>query len=145
MADEGTVNVGQLVREKYGEENVFAVGFGSYSGSVIAAQQWGGAIQTMPMPEAMDGSWEDILHHLGSPANKILFSNEIENIASLQKPIGHRAIGVVYNPAREAGNYVPSVIPKRYDAFIFIDRTTALHPINISPLNEPPDTYPSGY
>jgi len=43
------------------------------------------------------------------------------------------------------GNYVPSIIPKRYDAFIYLDQTTALHPIEISQRNEPPDTYPSGF
>jgi erythromycin esterase-like protein len=63
----------------------------------------------------------------------------------LSKQVGHRAIGVVYNPAREQGNYVPSVIPKRYDAFLFFDKTTALHPITTTQRNEPPDTYPSGY
>ena len=61
------------------------------------------------------------------------------------EPLGNRAIGVVYDPGNERGNYVPSVIPERYDAFIFIDFTHALHPLGTSPKNEPPDTYPSGY
>ena len=143
MANEGMVNVGQLVREEYGEQNVYAVGFGSYGGSVIAASSWGSAIKTMPVPNAPADSWEGYLHNI-NPGNKIIFSNEIENVAALQKTIGHRAIGVVYNPNNERGNYVPSVIPKRYDAFVFIDQTTALHPINIQARNEPPDTYPSG-
>jgi erythromycin esterase len=37
----------------------------------------------------------------------------------------------VYNPNREAGNYVPSDLPNRYDAFIFIDKTQALHPLPV--------------
>ena len=44
----------------------------------------------------------------------------------------------------EATHGVPSMMPKRYDAFIFIDNTTALHPIEIKLSNEPPDIYPSG-
>lgn len=44
MAAEGMVNVGQLVREKYGQEHVYAVGFGTYQGSVIAADRWGGEL-----------------------------------------------------------------------------------------------------
>jgi erythromycin esterase-like protein len=36
MADVGMANVGQLVRERRGEEDVVLVGFGSRSGSVIA-------------------------------------------------------------------------------------------------------------
>jgi erythromycin esterase-like protein len=41
MARSGEVNVGQLARKAYGEENVFIVGFGSYGGSVIASRAWG--------------------------------------------------------------------------------------------------------
>jgi erythromycin esterase-like protein len=144
MATEGMVNVGQLVRETYGENNVYIVGFGSYEGSVIAATSWGAPMQSMNVPKAMKGSWEEFLHRNGG-TNKIIFSREIENNPALQKSIGHRAIGVVYNPGREQGNYVPSIIPKRYDAFVFIDQTSALHPITTTQRNEPPDTYPSGY
>jgi len=43
------------------------------------------------------------------------------------KPIGHRAIGVTYNPSAERlYNYVPSILPLRYDALVFIKRTNAL-------------------
>lgn len=144
MADEGTVNVGQLVREQYGENKVYAVGFGSYQGSVIASSGWGGAVLRMEVPPAPKDSWEGTLHAI-SPVNKIILSSEIKENTALQQRIGHRAIGVVYNPNREQGNYVPSVIPKRYDAFVFIDQTTALHPIGTQSKREPPDTYPSGY
>lgn len=63
-----------------------------------------------------------------------------------EKRIGHRAIGVVYRPENEKyGNYVPSILPNRYDAFIYIDKTTALHPMHITPHgHQIPDTYPFG-
>jgi erythromycin esterase-like protein len=144
MASGGMVNVGQLVREEFGQSNVYIVGFGSYKGTVIAADEWGGKIKTMKMPAAQKGSWEELLHREGAE-NKILFSSELRKEEALMKSLGHRAIGVVYNPARESGNYVPSIIPNRYDAFIFIDQTNALHPLGTLPKNEPPDTYPSGY
>jgi hypothetical protein len=36
-------------------------------------------------------------------------------------------------------------MPERYDAFIFLDETTALHPIHIEPDgNQIPETYPFG-
>ncbi|PRY10179.1 erythromycin esterase-like protein [Pontibacter ummariensis] len=145
MVEAGEVNVGQLVRQEYGKENVFLVGFGSYSGTVIAAGSWGAPMRTIPVPPAAEGSWEQILHLLG-PTNKIILSKDIRNENFLKRPIGHRAIGVVYNPELEhLGNYVPSVIPKRYDAFIFIDTTQALHPIEtITVSKEPPDLYPWG-
>jgi erythromycin esterase-like protein len=61
--------------------------------------------------------------------------------------IRHRAIGVVYRPANEKnGNYVPGILPKRYDAFVFIDHTKALHPLHLTLYNaQMPDTYPFGF
>ena len=47
MKDEGMVNVGQLLREENGAENVFIVGFGTYCGTVIAANEWGANFQIM--------------------------------------------------------------------------------------------------
>jgi hypothetical protein len=42
-------------------------------------------------------------------------------------------------------NYVPSVLSKRYDAFIYLDQTTALHPLHLHPHDEKiPETYPFG-
>ncbi|MGZ5242303.1 MAG: erythromycin esterase family protein [Bacteroidia bacterium] len=143
MAREGMVNVGQLVREQYGEDECFIIGFGSYKGSVIAGVAWEAPMEIMKVPEAKSGSWEDVLHQQ-SPENKLLLSRNLINITALQKPIGHRAIGVVYNPAYERyGNYVPSIIPMRYDAFLYIDETMALHPLNIKPQSDlPPELYP---
>src|SRR5438046_2101099 len=40
MADDGTVNVGQLVREAHTADDVVLIGFGSHRGSVIAARGW---------------------------------------------------------------------------------------------------------
>ncbi|HEX8563211.1 MAG TPA: erythromycin esterase family protein [Flavobacterium sp.] len=144
MAAGGMVNVGQLVREEYGRENVFIVGFGSYRGKVIAAESWGAKVRTMTVPRARKDSWEELLHR-GGEHDRMLFSDEIRKIPQLMKPMGHRAIGVQYNPFYESGNYVPTIIPDRYDAFLFIDETSALRPIEIDARNEPPDTYPSGY
>jgi erythromycin esterase len=143
MAAAGMVNIGQLVREAYPEQT-FIVGFGSYRGQVIASGNWGGPVQKMRVPQAQRGSWEELLHRQGSNP-KILLSRELKSNEALMKPIGHRAIGVQYDPYNERGNYVPSVIPMRYDAFIFFDQTKALRPIGTSAKNEPPDTYPSGY
>ena len=64
----------------------------------------------------------------------------------MENHIGHRAIGVVYNPEYERyGNYVPSIMPMRYDAFIYLDHTRAVHPLHILPHgNDIPETYPFG-
>ena len=62
---------------------------------------------------------------------------------------GHRAIGVVYRPQYERnGNYVPTVLPRRYDAFLYIDQSTGVRPLfrpNDAELpEEAPETYPTG-
>jgi len=143
MAAQGEINVGQLMRERFGRDNVYIVGFGGYTGKVIASNEWGGAIQSMNVPRAQRGSWEQMLYQQGG-GNKLVFSNEIKGSENLQQAIGNRAIGVVYNPANERGNYVPSIIPQRYDAFLFFEQTSALRPLNTPARNEPPDTYPWG-
>lgn len=141
MAKSGLVNIGQLLKEKHEKEGVYRVGFGSYKGSVIAAYAWSDPMREMKVPPARDGSWEKLLHR-ACGGDVFLLSKDIENFRA---QIGHRAIGVVYDPDYEYGNYVPSVIPERYEAFIFLDRTKALHPLHIEiDKNQMPETYPWG-
>jgi erythromycin esterase len=144
MARAGMFNIGQLVREQHLNDGVVLVGFGSYYGSVIAGKSWGAPMERMTVPEARIGSWEDILHQAGG--NQLLLFNQANLSAEIQKVRGHRAIGVVYQPEFESrGNYVPTVLPKRYDAFIYVDETEALHPLHIEPEKlSPPNTYPWG-
>ncbi|MFC0211152.1 erythromycin esterase family protein [Paenibacillus chartarius] len=161
MAREGMVNVGQLVRERYGRENCYAIGFGTHSGTVIAGKSWGAKAETMRVPAAVEGSWEDLVHEGSGGRDVVLmFSRGKSEGAGTRAPdadgkpmqiedyddlmlapepddrdvfmntFDHRAIGVVYHPGREHwGNYVPSVMADRYDAFIFINRSEALHPL----------------
>jgi erythromycin esterase-like protein len=84
----------------------------------------------MQVPAAATCSWEELLHQQGA-YDKIIFSREISKNKNLNGWINQRAIGAVYQPIREKfGNYISSVIPQRYDAFLFFDQTNALHPIN---------------
>lgn len=126
MKADGMVNVGQLLREQYGDDRIYVVGFGTHRGTVIAADQWGGEIQSMKVPEAHSGSWEYLMHK-ADPYDKILLFDHDREL--FLEPIGHRAIGVVYNPRRERGNYVPSVMAQRYDAFVYVDDSNALAPL----------------
>jgi erythromycin esterase-like protein len=130
MADEGMVNVGQLLREQEEEGNVFVVGFGTHRGTVIAAEEWGVKFERMMVPPAQEGSWEDFMHKAG-PHDKLLIFNE-NNRHHFNQKIGHRAIGVVYHPRYEQyGNYVPTIMSERYDAFVYINSTNALHPLEV--------------
>lgn len=142
MAARGMTNLGQLARERHGEENVFILGFGSYEGAVIAGDEWGAPMARMVVPPAPEESWEGVLHARAAE-DRLILDFEEEDL----DPRGHRAIGVVYDPAYESyGNYVPTIVPYRYDAFLYLDRTTALHPLHPSWPGSAlrPDTYPFG-
>lgn len=147
MVNEGMVNVGQLTTEEHADDGVVLVGFGSYKGTVLASTEWGEAMLKMKVPPASEGSWEHIMHMAGGGKDKLLLLDKLKNIEQLGTHIGHRAIGVVYHPEREKyGNYVPSILPMRYDAFLFIDETKALHPLHITPDGKQiPETYPFGF
>jgi erythromycin esterase len=145
MSMEGMYNIGELARLQHHEKGVVLVGFGSYTGQVIAGRSWGAAIQTMAVPAAQKGSWEYLLHE-AAPANRLLIMDDLMHDWFMEEHIGHRAIGVVYHPGMEHyGNYVPSLLPMRYDAFLYIDQTRALHPLHIKPNGHlVPETYPFG-
>ncbi|HEY0559654.1 MAG: protein-L-isoaspartate O-methyltransferase [Mycobacterium sp.] len=137
MAEAGMVNVGQLARERYGEETVVLVGFAGHAGSVIAAPAWGALQQRMTVPRARGGSLEDLLRReLTDPTALFLMpgGRAADWPDWLAGELEHRAIGVVYHPERERwGNYVPSVVGRRYDALLWIRDTTALEPLSVRP------------
>lgn len=146
MIDHGEANLGQMVREAYGERDTVLVGFSTYEGSVIAAEEWDAPAQVMRVPPARTGSHDQNLHHMGLASALLVFAGQ-ELSHLLLEPRGHRAIGVVYHPAYEHfGNYVPTVLPKRYDALIHVDQTRAVQPLHVPTVNstQPELTYPSG-
>lgn len=130
MAAAGLVNLGQLVRERYGRDDVCIVGFGGHRGTVIASDFWGGPVRNMAVPPARAGSVEDLIHAAVPHEDSLfLFSGDRQTWSS--DVLGHRAIGVVYRSGVERhGNYVPTILDRRYDAFVHCDRTSALAPLH---------------
>jgi erythromycin esterase len=112
---------------------------------VIAGEEWGDVMRIINVPDAQTDSWEFILHQLGAKDRIVFMSAEMKKEIG-KKHFNHRAVGVVYRPQYERlGNYVPSLMPYRYDAFIYIDETRALHPLHIKPSGEQmPETFPFG-
>ena len=146
MARDGMVNVGQLLCERHEPEGVSLVGFAAHSGTVIAADSWGTQERILPIPEARRHSHEDLLHEaLGTDA-LFMFTKDQAG-PWLSSWLGHRAIGVVYNPARESGNYVPTQMGSRYDALMWFEHTNALHPLHheLRPTEPEFETEPSGF
>lgn len=116
---QGMLNIGRLLREK--NKNTFLLGFVKNEGRVSAGNAWGSNKQIMNVPEARPNSYGALFAEHG--LEKALFIFE-ENHSTPTR--NHRAIGVVYNPFQEQGNYVPTIITKRYDAVIFIKETNEL-------------------
>jgi erythromycin esterase-like protein len=149
MSGAGMVNVGQLVRQSHERDGVFIVGLATHHGSVIAGDEWGAPMRRMTVPPARSGSIEDVIHRaLGGRDSLFIFGDPDEPIEPFEEPLGNRAIGVVYDPAAERyGNYVPSIVGRRYDALLYIDETRALDPLHmpVHVADDAPETYPSGF
>jgi len=146
MSTAGMVNVGELVRDRHRDDGVVVVGCSGHRGEVVAASAWGATQRRMPVPPAPTGSHEALLHDvIGAPA--LLLFPERGGGPWLSARRGHRAIGVVYDPAHDAlGNWVPTVMGTRYDALLSFDETTALHPLHEeSPrFGEEQEAFPTG-
>jgi len=132
MAAARMVNLGQLVRETYGPQNTYILGFSTYEGEVIAGDRWDAPHDVKRVPQAQRGSWDEILHRAVAPSSFINLKS-LRDSTALQQPRGQRAIGVVYQPSNERGNYVPTILPQRYDGLIFLDKTRALSPLPVKP------------
>jgi erythromycin esterase-like protein len=150
MINAGNVNIGGLARQKWGPEQVSLVGFGTNEGEVIASHSWDGPIEKMKVPPGKPGSYEAAFHSVAKTLKQnafyICFDNPNDTRGALSETLGHRAIGVVYQPSFERfGNYVPTSLANRYDAFLFVDRTSALEPLIQSFHSEEiPETWPKG-
>ncbi len=104
-------------------------------------------MERMRVPPARSGSYEHAFHEAGQ-RDKLLIMPRSLDAGPLSRQRGHRAIGVVYRPEHESyGNYVATVLPERYDAFLYIDHTEALHPLHMEPASARSgemETYPTG-
>jgi erythromycin esterase-like protein len=145
MSAHGEVNLGQLARERFGEENVFLLGFTTHSGEVTAASDWEAPAERKRVRPALNGSYEAMFHRTGIP-DFLLDLHDARVAEALSGPLLERAIGVIYLPQSErVSHYFHSQLPRQFDAVIHMDRTRALIPLDrISSweAGETPDTYP---
>lgn len=146
MADQGELNVGQLVREHYGQEAVL-IGFSTYTGTVTAASEWDGPAATKQVRPGMPRSYEAVFHEVGIPQFWLNLRSSDPAIAKLKKSRLQRAIGVIYRPESERfSHYFHARLPEQFDAIIHLDDTRAVEPLDrqsVRELYEVPDTYPS--
>lgn len=138
LAEAGELNLGQLVRETYPGQ-CRSIGFTTYSGTVTAADNWGGQARTMRVQPALPGSIETLLH--SSDCGDF----SLRGAALPALPLLQRAIGVIYRPQTERqSHYFLARLADQFDAVIHVDHTTALQPLPTvrTPAGQEPDTYP---
>ena len=144
MSHYGEVNVGQLVRERFGKDAVL-IGFTTHHGTVTAASDWGAPAERKNVRPALRGSYEELFHETGLPRFWIDLRGAGQ-IGVLQQRRIERAIGVIYRPESERlSHYFHARLPEQFDAVIHIDETRAVEPLERTSIweeGELPETYP---
>jgi erythromycin esterase-like protein len=147
MADFGELNVGQLVRERYGQDAVL-VGLTTYTGTVTAASDWDGPAERKRVRPALENSYEASFHDAGTPNVLLALRDDSSGSIALRDPRLERAIGVIYLPQTERqSHYFEARLSDQFDAVIHFDETSALQPLERQALwetGEPPETFPTG-
>jgi erythromycin esterase-like protein len=146
MGTGGQLNVGQLVRQRYGRDALL-VGFTTFAGTVSAASQWGAPVERKRVRPGLPGSYESLFHEVGIP-NFLLDLRANEQVAALlSTPRLERAIGVIYRPDTERqSHYFDASLSKQFDVVLHFDETRAVEPLERSPMwvdAEVPETYPT--
>ncbi len=146
MSRSGELNLGQLVRQRYGDA-AFLLGFTTHSGEVTAASNWDEPAQRKIVRRALPNSFESLFHETGlGDFLLVLRDRAIRSV--LSRPMLERAIGVIYRPETErVSHYFEARLSEQFDAVIHIDRTLALIPLETSvswhERQEVPETFPS--
>ncbi|WP_211258851.1 erythromycin esterase family protein [Spirillospora albida] len=147
MRGRGMVSVGQLARDRHGRGNVCVVGFAGGPGEVVAAPRWGGPQEVVHVPPPAHGSLEALLAESERELQRALFIAPPESGRPkwFDTWLGHRAIGVVYDPDLDARQYVRTKVAERYDALCWFRTTSALTPLRAEPVGRRERaTVPSG-
>ena len=148
MGEWGELNLGQLVRQEYGE-TACLVGFSTHAGTVTAARDWDEPAEQRQVRPSLPGSYERLFHEVGMERFVIQLHREPARTALTATRL-ERAIGVIYVPESErTSHYFRARLPEQFDLMIHIDETRALHPLEkwaaVDPIeSDVPETYPTG-
>src|SRR4051812_3839919 len=147
MGKRGELNVGQLIRQRHGDDAVL-VGFTTYTGTVTAAHDWDDPGERRRVRPALPNSYELGFHDTGIPRFFLDLRDGASRTPLLAQPRLERAIGVVYRPETERiSHYFLADMRRQFDAVFHFDETRAVEPLE-KPERwhdiEPPETFPSG-
>jgi erythromycin esterase-like protein len=146
MGEAGEFNIGQLCHEHFGADAA-RIGFGTDHGTVAAARNWDQPMQVMQVQPSLTGSYERLFHRSG--VDRGLFELSPERHGELCALLGERrlerAIGVVYRPETERwSHYFLADLPRQFDAWIWLEETSAVMPLPAARPHGVPDTFPFG-
>jgi erythromycin esterase-like protein len=146
MGQRGELNLGQLVRQRYGKDAKL-IGFTTHSGTVTAASTWDSPAERKHVRPALSGSYEALFHRANIPNFLLRLDRQDEVAAALREPRLERAIGVIYLPESErASHYFHAQLPDQFDVVLHYDETRAVEPLERTAAwetGEVPETYPS--
>ena len=128
MTLRGDHNIGHLCRQEFGD-SAYLVGFGTNSGTVAAASDWGGPMEIKKVQPALPKSYEQLGHATEHPRFMLSLRDraDLTGEQGLGKPQLERAIGVVYRPETErASHYFQAILPRQFDEYIWFDDTRAV-------------------
>jgi len=147
MSARGEFNIGQLVRQEYGNDNAYLIGFGTDHGTVAAASEWGGPMEVKQVQPAHIDSYERVCHEVHSDNFLLPLRNPAQEITreKLLAERLERAIGVIYKPETELqSHYFYASLPRQFDEYIWFDETRAVEPLTRETMKGMPDTFPFG-
>ncbi|HEU5260478.1 MAG TPA: erythromycin esterase family protein [Gemmatimonadales bacterium] len=146
MSAGGELNVGQLVRERFGRDAVL-VGFATYGGTVTAASDWDEPAERKIVRPALSGSYEALFHEVGLRNFLLDLTRPGPATSELEESRLERAIGVIYRPETERlSHYFHARLPQQFDGILYYDTTRAVEPLERTGLwerGEVPETFPS--
>lgn len=154
MRRRGEISLGQLARERWGEDQVRLIGFSTNTGTVTAAHDWDEPGQRMRVRPSLPDSYERVFTEAAARAGmeRFFLDLRVQNEArrALASPRLQRAIGVIYRPETERlSHYYPVELPRQFDGMIHIDESSALRALEPGErwergVEEAPETFPSG-
>lgn len=140
----GEFNIGELCRTAYGRDAVL-LGFGTDTGTVAAASDWGADMQIKTVRPARIDSYEHAFRRTGLVRTLTDWRDRPQLAEVLREPLLERAIGVVYRPETErSSHYFEAVLGDQFDAWVWFQQTTAVTPLGHERPHGAPDTWPFG-
>jgi len=139
------LNIGQLCRDRFGEEAVL-IGFGTHTGTVAAASDWDEPMEVKQVRPSLSGSYEEVSHEAGIERYLLDLRGAPEQLRSaLEEPRLERFIGVIYRPETERwSHYSQASLPGQFDAWVWFDETRAVTPLPGATQPGEDEMYPFG-